>query len=110
MNFKINNGGRKGCLLDFNDIMKDIVKELNVEDDFLIILLRNNWEKITGGIMSTHSIPDRIFKDILFVSVDHPIYANEIVMMKKNILQKIDDIIGHNIIKTVKAEVKRLKW
>ena len=110
MNFKINSGERKNSLLDFNDIMKDVVKELDVENDFLVILLKNNWEKIAGGIVSAHSIPDRMFKSILFISADHPIYANEIIMMKKNILQKIDDIIGRNIIKTVKVEIKRLKW
>lgn len=109
MNFKINNK-RKSSLLNFNDIMKDVVKELNVENDFLVMLLKDNWEKISGGIVATHSIPDRIFKNILFISADHSIYANEIMMMKRNILQKIDDIIGHDIIKTIKVETKRLKW
>lgn len=109
MNFKINSE-RKGHLLDLNDIMKDVVRELNVENDFLLILLKNNWEKIAGGIISVHSIPNKIFKNVLFVSADHPTYANEIVMMKKIILQKIDDIIGRNIIKTVKVEIKRLRW
>ena len=109
MNFKINNK-RKSSLLNFNDIMKDVVKELNVENDFLVMLLKDNWEKISGGIVATHSIPDRIFKNILFISADHSIYANEIMMMKRNILQKIDDIIGHDIIKTIIVKTKRLKW
>ena len=95
--------------MSFNDIMKDVVRELNVENDFLVMLLKDNWEKIAGGIMAAHSFPDRIFKNILFVWADHSIYANEIVLMKKNILQKIDDIIGRNIIKTVKVEIKRLR-
>jgi len=110
MNFKIKNGDRKGYLSNFNDIIKDAIKEFNAEDDFLVMLLKKNWEKIAGGIISAHSIPDRIFRNILFISADHSTYANEIIMMKKNILQKIDDIIGQNIIKTIKVEIKRLKW
>ena len=110
MNFKINNNDRKSYLSNFNDIVGDVIKELDIDDDFFIMLLRDNWERIAGGIISAHSIPDRIFKNILFISADHPIYANEIVIMKKNILQKIGDIIGHNIIKAVKVEIKRLKW
>ena len=110
MNFKINNNERKGYLLNFKDIMKDVVKELDVDNDFLITLLKGNWEKIVGGIIATHSIPEGIFKNILFISSDHSTYANEIVMMKKDILQKIDDIIGCDIIKTINVKTKRLKW
>ena len=110
MNFKTNNNDRKSSLLDFNDIVKDIVIELNIENDFLVSLLKNNWEKITGKIMSAHSIPDRIFKNILFISADHSIYANEIMLMKKDIVRKIGDTIGSNIVKAVKVEIKRIKW
>ena len=110
MNFKINNNERKGYLSNFDEIIKDVIKELNAEDDFLVMLLKKNWEKIAGEIISTHSIPDRIFKNILFISADHSTYANEIIMMKKSILQKIDNIIGRHIIRTIKVEIKRLKW
>ncbi|MDR3237338.1 MAG: DUF721 domain-containing protein [Spirochaetia bacterium] len=110
MNFKINNNGRKQRLLSFNELMADVINELNIKDDFFIIMLKNNWEKIAGGIVSVHSVPDRIFKNILFISADHSVYANEIIMMKNIILQKIGDSIGQNIIKTVKVEIRHLNW
>lgn len=109
MNFKLNTEQRrKRKIVSFNELLNDIIHDLNIQNESLVFTLKEDWNNIVGRIMSVHSTPDRIFKKTLFISVDHPVYANEIMMMKNTILQKIDDTIGGGIIKTMKVETKRL--
>ena len=109
MNFKIKaKENRKKRIISFDELVYDIINDLNVSNEFLVMNIKDNWEKIAGGILCSHSMPDRIFKHTLFIAVDHSVYANELMMMKNTILKKIDDTIGPNIIKTVKIETKRL--
>jgi hypothetical protein len=72
--------------------------------------LRTIWNNLTGDIISTHSMPDRVFKHILFISVDHSIFANELSLMKNDILKGINIEFGFEAIKDIRISTKRLDW
>ena len=65
---------------------------------------------IVGDIIATHSLPDRIFKKILFIYVDHSVYSNELSLMRDLIIKGINDKLGFEVISNIKIEVKRLNW
>ncbi|MCP4132796.1 MAG: DUF721 domain-containing protein [bacterium] len=109
MKFRIGNK-RKNKVVGFSGVLPDIIKELDIEDSFLIEAIKSIWPGVVGEILATHSIPGRIFKKTLFVSVDHSVYANELMMMRNTILEKIEEELAVDIIKNLKAEIKRLKW
>jgi predicted nucleic acid-binding Zn ribbon protein len=101
---------RTGKVTGISGILPDIIRDLNIEDQFIMQMLRESWIKISGEIIAAHSIPDRIFKNMLFIAVDHPVFANELMMMKNAILMRIDETIGKGMVKSVKVEIKRLNW
>ncbi len=109
MKFKIGNLRTKK-LINFSDIIPGIINDLELNESFTINQIRNNWKNFVGEIISSHSIPDRLVSRTLFISVDHPVYANEINLMKDVLLKKIDDEISQKLVKNIKAEIKRLKW
>jgi len=94
----------------FETVLPDILKEFNLEKSFTIETIKSKWSDITGDIISTHTMPDRIFKGTLFVAVDHPVFANEVVMMKDLLIKKIRDEFSYTGIINVKAEVKKIRW
>jgi len=102
MKFRVGKN-RYNRILGFEGVLPDIINELNVEESFIIENIRSLWIDIVGNIIATHSIPDRIFKKTLFISVDHSVYSNEIMMMKDSIIEKISEEISSNLIVNIRA-------
>ena len=109
MKFKIGKKRRNG-LNSFEEILPDIIHEYELEKSFTIEELIAQWSSIVGDIISTHSKPDRVYKKILFVGVDHPVYANEIMVMKDTIINLIQSKLPFLMIRDIRAEIKKIKW
>jgi hypothetical protein len=101
---------RKNKILDFNSLLPDVITDLNISDEFVIGNIRSAWKEIAGNILSAHSMPDRIFKGYLFIISDHPAYSNDIMMMKDQILKKVEEMFPYSAVKNIKVEIKNIKW
>lgn len=109
MKFKIKEK-RKNGLYSFDGILPDIIHEYELEKSFTIDELVSQWYSIVGDIISTHSKPDRIYKNILFVTADHSVYANEIIMMKDILLKKVSEQFPFQTIRDIKVEIRSIRW
>jgi predicted nucleic acid-binding Zn ribbon protein len=109
MKFKIKEK-RKNGLYSFDGILPDIIHEYELEKSFTIDELVSQWYSIVGDIISTHSKPDRIYKNILFVAADHSVYANEIIMMKDILLKKVSEQFPFQTIRDIKVEIRSIRW
>lgn len=101
---------RNQRLAPFGAIVSSLVKEFNLEEFYFIEELRRDWTSIVGQLLATHSIPNRVYKGILFIDVDDPTFANEISMIKGSILKRLHDIYNENAIRNIKFEIRRLSW
>lgn len=101
---------RKNQTISFSNIIPDIIDELDLNESFFIERVAEKWPEYVGNILSSHSQPDRIFKNILFIRVDHSAYANELSMHQGIILKKIKDDFGSGYINAVRFEVKKSRW
>ena len=101
---------RQGEVVTFNNIVSDVMGEFNLEKLFTIEAIRSVWVDLVGDIMSSHSIPNRIFHGVLFVYVDHSVFANELIMMHDAVLQKIEDEFHIPGIRKMKVEIKKINW
>jgi len=109
MKFRIGNS-RKSKTLSFQGLLPELLDQLNIRESYLIGEIRSAWPAITSTIMATHSIPDRIMDKVLVVSVDHPAYASELVLMKDHVIRIIGERFGNDIISSLKIETRRLNW
>jgi len=101
---------RRNQVISFSGIIPDLMEEFNLNDSFLIETLAEKWSQYVGNILSSHSSPDRIFKKILFIKVDHSAYSNELSMHQDNIVKKIKDDFGSDFINSIRFEVKKSRW
>ena len=68
----------------------------------------NLWDSIAGEGMVQHSQPISLSRGILRVEVSHPVYAQELSLMKDHLMkklttrQKIQDLSGHKSSASVK--------
>ena len=102
--------GRKNRLVSFSNLVTDLINDLEIKDSFIIEELKSKWSSYVGNILSTHSIPERIFNKNLFINVDHSVYAGELSIHSGEILKKIKKDYGENFIKAIKFEVKKNRW
>ncbi len=101
---------RQGKTVSINSTLSLILEEFGLRDILIIDKLRLKWRNIVGELMAAHSIPDRIFKNILFIAVDHPVYSNEISLMKDIIIKQINKEYDSAVIKDIRMETKKLDW
>ena len=104
MKFRISSE-RNSRILSFSDILPDVIDDLNLKDTFFIENIRDKWDSYVGRTLSVHSKPDRLFKGILFVKVDHSAYANELSLHSENILGKLKKDFGPQLIRSVRFEL-----
>jgi len=59
------------------------------------------WDKAVGKTIAKHSKPFSVKKGTLFVRVEGSVWANELSLMKKKIINKLNKMIGHESIKDI---------
>ena len=107
MKFKIDIK-RKLKVTAFENVLSDIIDQYNISEEFNVESLKNVWKNIIGVTLSVHSYPIRIYKHTLFIEVDHPIFSNEIISYKKNILKKIKTSFPLSEIGNIRTQIKKM--
>jgi len=64
------------------------------------------WKKVVGRDISKQTEPNRIEQGILFVSVSNPVWMNELVFLKSEIIRKLNELIGQKAVKDIKFYLK----
>ncbi|MBN2039937.1 MAG: DUF721 domain-containing protein [Spirochaetes bacterium] len=101
---------RQGKTISINSALTMMFHDLGLDESIVIGKVRSSWHEMAGELLAAHSIPDRIYKKILFVSVDHPVYSNELAFMKNIIIKKINEEFDSAVIKDVRLEIRKLDW
>ena len=101
---------RSSRVIKVKNALAIALSECMIETPLMITALHDNWNKIVNVIIASHSKPERIFKNVLYIAADHPAYSNEIILMKSMIMERLNSDYGFNDIKDVRVEIKRLKW
>jgi len=107
MKFKIGDN-RKKKIHQFGSVFEEIIKELNINEKLIIEQIKKKWPDLVGQIISSHSVPDRIFKKTLFVNVDHSVYSNELNFMKDLLISAINNEIKKELIFNIRTKIVKL--
>jgi predicted nucleic acid-binding Zn ribbon protein len=62
------------------------------------------WEKVVGEQIAKMTNATRIVKGVLFVQVKTSTWRNELMLRKKEIIDKLGKVIGIGIIKDIKFQ------
>ncbi|MFZ3072589.1 MAG: DUF721 domain-containing protein [Thermodesulfobacteriota bacterium] len=84
-----------------NAAIKDAFPNLGLETLLMEHEIRKNWQRIIGDSLSRKTLPARLRNKTLCVSVSSSAWMNELSFHKKEILKKINEMLG----KTVVAEI-----
>jgi predicted nucleic acid-binding Zn ribbon protein len=62
----------------------------------------NNWNEIVGDTVARNTQPDRVEHGVIIVKVSSPTWRQELYFQKKEIIQKINNTIGKNVIRDIR--------
>lgn len=98
---KTKNAERKSNLTAVSEIMETIKKELGLDENFFIVA--KVWDRelgIDGVEISGYK------NGIIYAVTDSSAAVNEIMIRKKEILNKLNQYIGDKKIKNIKVSIK----
>ncbi len=62
----------------------------------------NIWNEIVGDTVAKNTEPDRVEHGVIIVKVSSPTWRQELYFQKKEIIQKINNTIGKNVIRDIR--------
>jgi predicted nucleic acid-binding Zn ribbon protein len=63
--------------------------------------LLDRWGEIVGPKIAEVSTADRLIDGKLWISVSHPAWRNELVFMKQELIDKVNEAFGEDIVKDI---------
>ncbi len=92
---------RKSNTESLSSVLKNYVRENNLERKMNELDLIKSWEMVMGKTVSRYTKNLYIQNSTLFVETTSPIVRNELLMMKEEIRVRLNEVVGEELIKTI---------
>lgn len=92
---------RKSNTESISKVLKNYVRENNLERKLSELDLIKSWESVMGKTVARYTGNIYIQNSTLFVETTSPIVRNELLMMKEEIRVRLNEIVGEELIKTI---------
>jgi len=60
------------------------------------------WKDVVGETIAKNTEPEEVKHGTLIVKVSTPVWKNELMFKKKEILEKLNNVLGKKVIKDIK--------
>lgn len=88
-----------------SDVILKIARKFDIEIKLFEHTINSQWEEIVGDRIASHTRPDTISYRILTVYVDSSVWMQQLIFLKDNIVKKINEKTGRQIIKDIKFRI-----
>ncbi len=90
-----------------DEILRQILKDLHIDENVPYSSFFNNWEKVAGIDIANHSVPEEVKNAVLYVSVDHPGWVQVILLKKRDIIRKVNALFPELHIENMRVFYKK---
>ena len=97
-----NDGASKTCAENLRFILNSYILKREINLKLKKFGIFNHWSDIVGSDVAKRTKPIKISKDTLIIKVANSVWANELSLMSRQILKKINDFVGEEVIKDLK--------
>ncbi len=92
---------RKSIPRDFNGILQSLIADLGIGQKLKKAEALDRWNEVVGEQIGKVTKPLRIEGETLVVHVTSAAWRNELVYLRKELIQRINKAVGHDIIKEI---------
>jgi hypothetical protein len=83
------------------NVLQGILKKHNIFFDSEEQRLLEVWQKAVGPQISVQTRPDRLKRNVLFVKVSSSVWMHQLHILKQDIIEKINQLLGKELIKNI---------
>lgn len=83
------------------DIIKQVIKEQNLEDRMLEQRIIDMWPKVVGSAINKYTVNRYIDNHVLYVYITSAPLKNELVLYKSRLLEMLNSVAGRAVITDV---------
>jgi len=87
---------------NIGSVIRNVVKELDMEDRLKTSRIFSRWSEIVGTEIGRKSKPSRLARDTLYITVANSTWANELSLMSGQLIEKINSFVGGEVVKSIK--------
>ena len=84
------------------NVFAQLFKDLGIDKAIQQNMAVSRWAEIVGDRISQISEAQRIENGVLFVRVSSPVWRNELVFMKSNLINSMNEALTKNVVKDIK--------
>jgi predicted nucleic acid-binding Zn ribbon protein len=92
---------RRSKTISLADAVKDYINEMNLGSKLSEIGVINSWEEIVGKAISSRTSKIYIKDQVLFVHLNSSVVRNELLMLRQELKNKINEKAGSEVIKDI---------
>lgn len=92
---------RKSNTQKIFDIIKDSLKDMNIERKMKEVGLVKSWEEVVGKTITRYTRNLYIKDEILFVTLKSSVVRNELYMIKDGLIKALNEKAGEQMIKDI---------
>ncbi len=89
--YNITRKERLGRVSSFRDLLPEMLKRFDLQQPFTVMAVQKAWPDVVGNSIAANSSPLAIDIDTLLIRTKHPVFSNEISLMKNMILAKLNE-------------------
>lgn len=87
------------------NILGDALNKFRTDSDLELVSIFSIWKKVFGEVIANNSKPAGFKGKILIVYVDSPVWIQELQYYKKNMITKINDALGKELVCDIKFKI-----
>lgn len=92
-----------------DNVFNQIKKKLKISE-FYDLNLNKIWKEATGDLISQVSMPIHLEEGVLTVNVRDTIWVNELNLLKREIINRINENLGKEMLKDIRYKVGIVKF
>lgn len=89
---------RRSKTISLAEALRDYIREMKLEGKLREVNLINSWEEIVGKAISSRTSKVYIKDHILFVHLDSSVARNELMMLREELKDKLNQRAGSVVI------------
>jgi predicted nucleic acid-binding Zn ribbon protein len=89
---------RKSNTQPIHDVIRELLRELNIDKKLKEVGIVSEWENLMGKTVAVRTSRIYIRNRILYVTVTSSVLRNELLMMRQDIVNKLNERAGEIVV------------
>jgi len=92
---------RRSNTQTLSEVIREYVREMKMEGKLKEADIVNSWKSLMGNTIARYTSNIYISKGILFVEINSSVVKNELIMLREEIRQRLNESAGEEVIEKI---------